>query len=215
MRRKNKIILAFSVTLIIIGILLAFCWKCWTPAKIGNKYQLEDVEEGHAVLVIKDDFYAEYIVVDSTGKWKYFDVTKNIAKEQLMAWYSNIQSKTRWEISNEIVKNDQIPYQKGRINKQLLKWAINVESVHLEGNVDVEEIYNPTPKEGYPPSDSYGSPWAYCYYAIPPSQENEEGVFIGRGGQENVVCGVKDIRIMLIRAKLEKLQEEVGMCMSE
>lgn len=57
--------------------------------------------------------------------------------------------------------------------------------------------------------------WSYLYYAVPADAEDGEGVFIGRGGQENVVCGVKDIRIMLIRAKLEKLQEEVGMCMPE
>ena len=214
MRRKNKIILAFSVTLIILCILLVFCWKCWTPAMIGNKYRLEDVEKGHAVLVVKNEFALEYIVVGSTGKWKYYNLYKTVTDEEV-AWYRKIESRPIQEKGDKILENNQIPYQKGRINKQLLKWAINVESVQLEGNVDVEEIYNPTPKEGYPPSDIYGSPIAYCYYAMPPNQEDEEGVFIGRGGQENVVCGVKDIRIMLIRAKLEKLQEEVGMCMSE
>ena len=214
MRRKNKIILAFSVTLIIIGILLVFCWKCWTPAKIGDKYRLEDVEKGHAVLVVDDQFAPEYIVVDSTGKWKYYNFYRTVIDEEV-EWYRNIQARPIQEIGNKILENDKIPYQKGRINKQLLKWAINVENIQLEGNVDIKEVYNPTPKEGYPPSDSYGSPWAYRYYAMPPNQKNEEGVFIGRGGQENVVCGVKDIRIMLIRAKLEKLQEEVGMCMAE
>ena len=209
MRRRTKVILGVGVVWITLGILLMFGWKYWTPAQIGNKYQLKDVEEGHAVLVVEDQFDAQYIVIDKMGRWKYFNLRHNSTDEQL-AWYRNIQARPIQEISDKILENDKIPYQKGRINKQLLKWAINVESVQLEGNVEAESVYNHKSM-----GESLRKIWAYRYYAMPPNQENEEGVFIGRGGQENVVCDVKDIRIMLIRAKLEKLQEEVGMCMSE
>lgn len=131
MKRKKHLLIILSITLILLlagvgGVLL---WQRWTPAQIGDRYRLEDLESNQAVLALES--VNSYLVVDNQGRWKYVSPNEEWDDETLQ-WFRRYELYPRIELYELFLENDALPYGKGRVPRKLLEWAVNMESVKLE-----------------------------------------------------------------------------------
>lgn len=155
--RKRKhllIILGVVLALILAGAGGVLLWQRWTPAQIGNKYRLEDLEPGQAVLAIES--FDSFLVVDNQGKWKYV-VPREEWYDETKQWFRRYKYYPHLELYELLLENNKLPYGKGRVPKKLLEWAVNIETVALERVTKKDE----RPKDGascsidYTTTDTY------------------------------------------------------------
>ena len=215
--KKKKLLVASGIILLML-VLAVICWHWLTPVKIGSSYHLGELEEDQAVLVVRDyAIWEQMIVVDSCGKWKYFS-----EDEMGRGWLAQFNNDLYWgritwaDVYDEIIKSKDIPYRKGRVSKRLLDWAINIDPKGVE---KVQEQYShalDASISSFDPGiiESKG----YRYYAIIRTGEQREEVLIETLGpsvqypeEESLTCYTGDVRLRMMRRRLEKLQKKCDM----
>lgn len=217
-KNKKKILLLASGIILFMLVLAVICWHWLTPVQIGSRYSLEELEENQAVLVVKSITDDDIIVVDRKGGWKHYDSGKVgrwwLAQFNNDLYYGRI---TQADVDDEILKNKDIPYGKGRVSRFLLDWAINIEAEDVE---KVQEEYYRVLESTLPWSRGpfFAPPRVYRYYAIIGTGEPREEVLIETlgsslvyPGEESLTCYTGDIRLRMMRRKLEKLQKKCDM----
>lgn len=200
-RKRLLIILGAVLALLLAGAGGALLWQRWTPAQIGDRVRLEDLEPNQAVLALGAGGLAEeYLVVDNRGRWKL--VFPNGWDDETLQWFRQHEYYPRVEFYDLLLENDAFPYGKGRVPRRLLKWAINMESAALKSVPEEKEPIN----RGCVPHITL----EYEYWAIARVGDERKEVLLRREKINSYATKVTgwsdDIRIALMCNKLGVLK---------
>lgn len=204
--RKRKhflIILGAVLALILAGAGGVLLWQRWTPAQIGNKYRLEDLEPGQTVLALEvSSLRQSYLVVDSQGRWKYVTPQEEW-DDETSRWFRQHEYYPRIELCDLLLENDVFPYGKGRVPRKLLKWAVNMESAALKS----------VPEENEEPKNGGCVPHiisGYEYWAIVGMGKERKEVLLREEERDSYATKVTawsdDIRVALMCNTLDLLK---------
>lgn len=200
--KKKKCLL--TILGVVLALLLAgggvLLWQRWTPAQIGDRYQLEDLEPNQAVLALRvRGLSNSYIVVDSQGRWKHVTPLEEW-DDETKRWFHQHDHYPRVELYDLLLENDKFPYGKGRVPRKLLEWAVNMESAARKRN---------------PEEDKRTVGWShitsiYEYWVVAGVGENRKEVLLRRERTNSYAMKVTawsdDIRVVLMCDKLDLLR---------